>query len=81
MFVSVMQWLPLIVTMAALVLLVSVACGGESKATPSPTATFAPSPTSFPTATPELVAVGEGNGITPEQEACLVEASGEQAVR
>ena len=79
--VLVMKWLPLIVTMAALLLVVSVACGGESKATPSPTATLAPSPTSFPTATPELVAVGEGNGLTPEQEACLVEAIGERAVR
>jgi len=27
------------------------------------------------------VAVGEGNGLTPEQEACLVEAIGERAVR
>ena len=27
--------------------------------------------------TPEPVAVGEGNGLTPEQEACLVEAIGE----
>jgi len=70
----------LIVTMAALLLVVSVACGGESKATPSPTATLAPSPTSSPTATPELVAV-EGTGLTPEQEACLVEAIGERAVR
>ncbi len=65
----VMQWSPLIVTMAALLLVVSVACGGESKATPSPTATLSPSPTSSPTATPELVAVGEGNGLTPEASA------------
>ena len=89
----VMQWSPLIITMAVLLLVVSVACGGESKATPSPTATltpsptssptatFAPSPTPSPTVTPELVAVGEGNGLTPEQEACLVEAIGERAVR
>ena len=77
----VMQWSPLIVTIAALLLVVSVACGGESKATPSLTATLAPSPTSSPTVTPELVAVGEGNGLTPEQEACLVEAIGERAVR
>ena len=79
--VSAIQRLPLIVTMAALLLVVSVACGGESKATPSPTATLAPSPTSSPTVTPEPVAVGEGNGLTPEQEACLVEAIGERAVR
>ena len=41
----VMHWSPLIVTMAVLFLVVSVACGGESKADPSPTATSAPSPT------------------------------------
>ena len=46
-----MQWSPLIVTMAVLLLVVSVACGGESKADPSPTATSAPSPTPSPTAT------------------------------
>ena len=76
-----MKWSPLIITMATLLLVVSVACGAESKATPSPTATLAPSPTSSPTLTPELVAVGEGNGLTPEQEACLVDAIGERAVR
>ena len=43
-----MQWSPLIVTMAVLFLVVSVACGGESKPTPSPTATFAPSPIASP---------------------------------
>ncbi len=43
-----MQWSPLIVTMAVLSLVVSVACGGESKPTPSPTATSAPSPTTSP---------------------------------
>ncbi len=75
-----MQWSPLIVTMAAILLVVSVACGGESKATPSPTATLAPNSTSSPIVTPEPVAVGEGNGPTPEQEACLVEAIGERAV-
>ena len=46
-----MHWSPLIVTIAALFLVVSVACGGESKADPSPTATSAPSPTPSPTAT------------------------------
>ena len=46
--VSVMQWSPLIVTITALFLVVSVACGGESKPTPSPTATSAPSPTTSP---------------------------------
>ena len=46
-----MQWSPLFVTMAVLFLVVSVACGGESKADPSPTATSAPSPTPSPTAT------------------------------
>ena len=47
----VMHWSPLIVTIAALFLVVSVACGGESKADPSPAATSAPSPTPSPTAT------------------------------
>ena len=47
----VMQWSPLIVTMAVLLLVVSVACGGQSKPTPSPTATSAPSPTASPTVT------------------------------
>ena len=79
--VSVMRWFPLIVTMAALLLVVSVACGGESEAAPSPTATLAPSPTPSATATPEIVAVGEGNALTPEQEACLAEGIGERAVR
>ena len=71
-----MQWSPLSVTMAALLLVVSVACGGESKATLSPTATSAPSPTSSP-----AVVVRERSRLTPEQEACLVEAIGERAVR
>ena len=44
----VIQWSPLIVPMAVLLLVVSVACGGESKPTPSPTATSAPSPTTAP---------------------------------
>ena len=53
----VMQWSPLFVTMAVLFLVVSVACGGESKADPSPTATSArpdPSPTATfaPSTTP-----------------------------
>ena len=72
----------LIVPMAALLLVVSVACGGESKPTPSPTATFAPSPPSSPTATfapsptpfPTVV-VRERSRLTPEQEALLPEAS------
>ena len=73
----------LIVPMAALLLVVLVACGGESKPTPSPTATSAPSPTPAPTATPArlVVAVDEGKGLTPEQEACVVEAIGERAIR
>ena len=45
-----MQWSPLFVTMAVLFLVVSVACGGESKADPSPTATSA-RPARSPTAT------------------------------
>jgi len=66
----VMQWSPLFVTMAVLSVVVSVACGGESTADPSPTATLAPIPTSTPTVKPEpvAVAVGEGNGLTPEME-------------
>ena len=89
----VMQWSPLIVTMAVLLLVVSVACGGESKPTPSPTATFAPNPTPSPTATsapsptpsptvtpaPVAVVVRERRRLTPEQEACLAEAIGERA--
>ena len=85
----------LIVPMAALLLVVLVACGRESKPTPSPTATSAPSPipsptatsapspTPAPTATPArlVVAVDEGKGLTPEQEACVVEAIGERAIR
>ena len=88
-----MQWSPLIVVMAALLLVVSVACGGESKPTPSPTATFVPSPTPSPTATsapsltpsptvtpaPVAVVVRERSRLTPEQEACLAEAIGERA--
>ena len=79
----VMRWSPLIVAMAALLLVVSVACGGESKPTPSPTATSAPSPTPSSTVTPAPVAVvvRERSRLTPEQEACLVEAIGERAVR
>ena len=79
--VLVIQWSPLIVTMAALLLVVSVACGGESKADPSPTATFAPSPTHSPTITPAAVVVKTRSRVTPEQEACLVEAIGERAAR
>ena len=45
----------LIVPMAALLLVVLVACGGESKPSPSPTATSAPSPTPSPTVTPAAV--------------------------
>ncbi len=77
----VMQWSPLIVTMAVLLLVVSVACGGESKPTRSPTATFAPSPTPSPTVTPAAVVVRERSSLTAEQEACLAEAIGEQAAR
>ena len=77
----VMQWSPLIVTMAALLLAVSVACGGESKADPSPTATFAPSPTSSPTITPAAVVVSTQSRLTPKQEACLAEDIGERAAR
>ncbi len=66
----------LIVPMAALLLVVSVACGGESKPTPSPTATSAPSPTTSP-----AVVVRERSRLTPEQEACLAEAIGERAAR
>ena len=81
----------LIVAMAALLLVVLIACGGESKPTASPTATSAPSPTSSPTATsapsptpsptttPAPVAVGEG--LTSELQACLIEALGERAGR
>jgi len=65
-----MQWSPLIVTMAVLSLVVSVACGGESKPTPSPTATFAPSPTTSP-----AVVVRERSSLTPDQEALLPEVS------
>ena len=77
----VMRWSPLIVAMAALLLVVSVACGGESKPTPSPTATSAPSPTPSSTVTPAPVAVvvRERSRLTPEQEACLAEAIGERA--
>ena len=96
----------LIVLMAAaLLLVVLVACGGESKPTPSPTATSAPSPTASPTATsapsptpsptatfapsptpsqtvtPAAVAVRTRSRVTPEQEACLAEAIGERAAR
>ncbi len=86
-----MQWSPLIVAMAALLLVFSAACGGESKPTPSPTATFVPSPTPSPTATTSPsptpspivtlapVAVRERSRLTPEQEACLAEAIGERA--
>ena len=76
-----MQLSPLIVTMAALLLVVSVACGGESKPTPSPTATSAPSPTPSSTVTPAPVAVvvRERSRLTPEQEECLAEAIGERA--
>ena len=88
-----MQWSPLIVAMAAILLVVSVACGGESKPTPSPTATFVPSPTPSPTATsapsptpsptgtpaPVAVVVRERSRLTPESEACLAEAIGERA--
>jgi len=74
-----MQWSPLIVTMAVLLLVVSVACGGESKQTSSPTATFAPSPTPSPTATSAptspAVVVRERSRLTPEQEALLPEVS------
>ena len=77
----VMQWSPLFVTMAVLSLVVSVACGGESKPTPSPTATFAPSPTASPTVTPAAMVVRTRSRTAPEQEACLVEAIGERAVR
>ena len=80
----VMQWSPLIVTIAALFLVVSVACGGESKADPSPTATsarparsptatFAPSTTPSPTDTPAAV--------VERTRRCLAEAIGERAAR
>ena len=65
-----MQWSPLFVTMAFLSLVVSVACGGESKPTPSPTATFALSPTPSP-----AVVVREMSRLTPDQEALLPEVS------
>ena len=65
-----MQWSPLFVTMAVLWLVVSVACGGESKPTPSPTATFALSPTPSP-----AVVVREMSRLTPDQEALLPEVS------
>ena len=95
----------LIGPMAALLLVVLVACGGESKPTPfptatsapsptpsptatsapsptpSPTATFAPSPTPSPTVTPAAVVVRTRSRLTPEQEACLAEAIGERAAR
>ena len=77
-----MQWSPLIVTMAFLSLVVSVACGGESKPTPSPTATFALSPTPSPTATSApspttspAVVRRERSSLTPDQEALLPEVS------
>ena len=69
----------LIVPMATLLLVVLVACGGESKQTPSPTATSAPSPTPSSTVTPAGVVVRERGRLTPEQEACLAEAIGERA--
>ena len=83
----------LIVPMAALLLVILVACGGELKPTPSSTATFAPSPTPSPTATfvpsptpsptftPATVVVRERSRLTPEQDACLAEAIGERAAR
>ena len=73
----------LIVPMAALLLVVLVACGGESKPTPTPTATSAPSPTPSPTVTPAPrgEVVRDRSRLTPEQEACLAEAIGEQAAR
>ncbi len=78
----------LIVPMAALLLVILVACGGESKPTPSSTATSAPSPTPSPTATSApsptpspAVVVRERSRLTPEQEACLAEAIGERAAR
>ena len=72
---------------------IAVACGGESKPTPSPTATIAPSPTPSPTATiapsptpsptatPAAVVVRERSRLTPEQQACLAEGIGERAAR
>ena len=69
----VMQWSPLFVTMAVLFLVVSVACGGESTADPSPTATFAPGTTPSPTVTPAAV--------VERTRRCLAEAIGERAAR
>ena len=80
-----MQWSPLIVTMAVLLLVVSVACGGESKADPSPTATSAPSPTPSPTATfapsPAPSPTVTPAAVVERTRRCLVEAIGERAAR
>ena len=65
-----------IVLIAAVLLVVLAACGGESNPTLSPTATPTPSPTSSPTDTLP------SNELTREQqEACVVEAIGEQVGR
>ena len=75
----VMRWLPLIVTMAALLLVVSVACGGESKADPSPTAArIGIQSDLLSDCHPAAVVVRERSRLTPEQEACLAEAIGER---
>ena len=76
-----------IVPIAALLLVVLAACGGESSPTPSPTATSEPSPSRSPTATPapsptpSPTDTQASNELTLEQEACVVESIGEEVGR
>ena len=82
----------LIVPIAALLLVVLSACGGESNPTPSPTATSEPSPTASPIATftptlspsPDETILSTTQGVRDteeDQEACVVGVIGEQAGR